>query len=90
MRRAKVIAIKREIERVLTYVNMYEGIVQRHRVEMVNSPGDPVHEAALLQTMLNRQKSWKDALTRRVLQLSGIDSGDGIMSTASGRHDPEL
>ena len=74
MRRPKVIAIKREIEGVLDYVNSYEGILQRHRAEMVNSPGDPVHEAALLQTMLNRQKSWKDALTRRVLQLSGLDS----------------
>lgn len=90
MRRPKVIAIKREIEGVLRHVNMYEGIVRDHRLQMVNSPGDPVTDAQTLQNLLNRQKSWQDALTRRVLQLSGLDSGNGIMSTPFGRHDPEL
>lgn len=87
---SKVEAIMQEIVRVHSFVTTNEGDVQRYRVLMANSPGNPGDQARSLQYRLNNLMRWQDALTRRVLQLGGMDSGIGIRTTVMGQNDTRL
>ncbi len=51
---------------------------------------DPVMDAEDLQYHLDQVKMWQDALTSRVLQLAGLHSGFGILTTGDGTFDADL
>ncbi len=90
MRRLSVIALKKEISRLLLSVKTWERNARNCRAENAANPVDPVTDAADLQYHLDHLAVWQDALTARVLQLAGLHSGSGIMTTGQGRFDPDL
>jgi hypothetical protein len=90
MRRSGVIALKKEISRLLLFVKMWERNTRNCRVFNEAAPGNPVEDAADLQYHLDQLAIWQDALTARVLQLAGLHSGFGILTTGDGTFDADL
>ncbi len=90
MRRTSVIALKKEIARLLRFVKRWEENARLVRVLNAAVPMDPVVDAEDLQYHLDQVKMWQDALTARVLQLAGIHSGFGILTTGDGAFDADL
>ena len=90
MRRSSVIALKKEISRLLRFVKMWERNARTCRAENAANPVDPVTDAADLQHHLDHLAVWQDALTARVLQLAGVRSGFGILTTGAGTFDADL
>ena len=90
MRRSSVIALKKEIGRLLRFVKRWEENARLVRVLNAAVPMTPVMNAEDLQYHLDQVKMWQDALTSRVLQLAGLHSGYGILTTGDGAFDTDL
>ena len=75
---------------MLAHVRTRDGYIQDCRRDIAAHPGNPAEDAQAVQELLDERQVWQDALTRRVLQLAGMDSGIGIYSTFEGEHDPRL
>ena len=90
MRRSSVIALKKEISRLLRFVKRWEENARLVRVLNVIIPMGPVTDAEDLEYHLGELKRWQDALTSRVLQLAGLHSGYGILTTGDGAFDADL
>ena len=90
MRDETVIAIQKEIGRLLENVQVQDMGIQRARDKFVRYPGDPVDEELAIQWLLEKKNKWQTAVNRRVLQLAGLDSGVGIDTTWEGRMDLDL
>ena len=90
MHRSGVIALKKEISRLLRFVKMWERNARDCRAANAATPVDPVTDAADLQYHLDQIRLWQDAVTARVLQLAGLHSGFGILTTGDGTFDADL
>ena len=90
MRDETVIAIQKEIGRLLENVQVQDMGIQRARDKFVRYPGDPVDEELAIRWLLEKKNKWQTAVNRRVLQLAGLDPGVGIDTTSEGRMDLDL
>ncbi len=84
MRRPYVIALKKEISRLLHQVKRWERNARYCRALNVTVPIDPVTDAKNLQFHLDELKRCQDALASRALQLGGVHPSASVLTTGCG------